>query len=62
LSEAVEGLFAERLPADIGGVITLDKDGNPYVKFNTIGMFRGILDSEGMARVGIWEDEISFTL
>eukprot|EP01040_Poterioochromonas_malhamensis_P004118 gene4118-4409_t len=62
LFEAVEGAFAERIPADTGGLIAIDKNGDCCMRFNTVGMFRGQLDHEGSAKVGIWEEEETFRL
>lgn len=63
LEEAVKGCFAERIPEDTGGLITLDAHGNYQMKFNTIGMFRGMIDStSNQAKVGIWAEEENYPL
>jgi beta-aspartyl-peptidase (threonine type) len=41
-------------PGD-GGVITVDRDGEIAMVFNTGGMFRGAADSGGRFEVAIWE-------
>ncbi|MCE1199469.1 MAG: isoaspartyl peptidase/L-asparaginase [Marinilabiliales bacterium] len=40
-----------------GGVIALDKEGNISMKFNTSGMFRGYIRSDGTQYVGIFSGE-----
>ncbi|MBN8886484.1 MAG: isoaspartyl peptidase/L-asparaginase [Rudaea sp.] len=40
-----------------GGVIALDKDGNIAMPFNTDGMFRGWVDSDGKTHVAIYSGE-----
>jgi beta-aspartyl-peptidase (threonine type) len=37
-----------------GGLIALDKDGNFAMLFNTTGMYRGFIDSEGKTHVAIY--------
>ncbi|HEX8097139.1 MAG TPA: isoaspartyl peptidase/L-asparaginase [Pyrinomonadaceae bacterium] len=39
-----------------GGVIVLDKDGNVAMPFNTSGMYRGYIDSNGKMVVQIYKD------
>ena len=39
-----------------GGLIALDKDGNVTMPFNTEGMYRGTLSSEGKIEVFIYKD------
>jgi beta-aspartyl-peptidase (threonine type) len=36
-----------------GGIIAVDGKGNPVMKFNTTGMFRGYVKSDGTRFVGI---------
>ena len=38
-----------------GGLIVLDAKGNYAMRFNTRGMFRGMIGSDGIARVEIFE-------
>ncbi|MFO7852894.1 MAG: isoaspartyl peptidase/L-asparaginase family protein [Bacteroidota bacterium] len=40
-----------------GGVVSLDKYGNIAMPFNTEGMFRGFVDSDGDRAVHIYKDE-----
>ena len=40
-----------------GGVVCLDNKGNPAMIFNTSGMFRGYMNSEGKRRIAMFEDE-----
>jgi len=40
-----------------GGVIAIDHDGNVAMPFNTKGMYRGSIDTEGKVYIGIYEDE-----
>jgi len=40
-----------------GGVIAIDHDGNIAMPFNTKGMYRGSIDTEGKVYIGIYEDE-----
>ena len=56
LAEAArEVVFNKLLPAGgTGGVIAVDKDGNYTMTFNTSGMFRGALTSEGVKEVAIF--------
>ena len=58
LEEAAQELIMNILteyPAN-GGIIALDKDGNPAMVFNTTAMFRGFINSEGDVMVGIFAD------
>ncbi|MEM6841706.1 MAG: isoaspartyl peptidase/L-asparaginase [Bacteroidota bacterium] len=40
-----------------GGVIAIDGQGNIAMPFNTKGMYRGSIDTEGKVYIGIYEDE-----
>lgn len=40
-----------------GGVIGLDEKGNVVMSMNCGGMFRGYIDKEGKAKVGVYWDE-----
>jgi beta-aspartyl-peptidase (threonine type) len=40
-----------------GGVIAVDKDGNISMPFNTEGMYRGSVDTDGNIYIGIYGDE-----
>ncbi|TFK23734.1 N-terminal nucleophile aminohydrolase [Coprinopsis marcescibilis] len=41
----------------LGGVIALDNEGNVAMTLNTNGMFRGVVRSDGVPRVAIFEDD-----
>jgi L-asparaginase / beta-aspartyl-peptidase len=45
-----------------GGVVALDRDGNVSMPFNTPGMYRGYMDSQGRAVVMIYSDDPGVTL
>jgi L-asparaginase / beta-aspartyl-peptidase len=55
LQEAADEMIHKRLKPGDGGIIAVDKDGNYVMTFNTIGMFRGAANSEGIFEVKIWE-------
>lgn len=57
-SEATKQTVFDTLPPDSGGLIVVDAQGNYSMEFNTPGMFRGICDSNGLCKVGIWEEMI----
>jgi beta-aspartyl-peptidase (threonine type) len=40
-----------------GGLIALDKDGNVAMPFNTAGMYRGYIKSDGSIYIGIYGAE-----
>jgi len=40
-----------------GGIITLDKDGNIAMPFNTAGMYRGWVKADGQAHTAMYKDE-----
>ncbi|MFZ9028999.1 MAG: isoaspartyl peptidase/L-asparaginase [Crocinitomicaceae bacterium] len=40
-----------------GGLISLDKDGNVAMPFNTAGMYRGYVTSDGKIHVYIYGEE-----
>lgn len=44
------------LPPECGGVIAVNAAGDVVMEFNSLGMFRASVSSDGIARVGIWED------
>jgi beta-aspartyl-peptidase (threonine type) len=43
--------------ADTGGAIAMDHDGNIRMPFNTEGMYRGYIDTQGKQVVAIYKDE-----
>jgi len=53
--EAAEEVVMNVLRPGDGGVITVDREGNIAMVFNTGGMFRGAADSGGRLEVAIWE-------
>ena len=55
LRDAMEMAVHEKLKPQDGGVIGVDRFGNIYQAYNTVGMFRGAADSEGLFEVKIWE-------
>jgi beta-aspartyl-peptidase (threonine type) len=55
LKEACYEMIYKRLPAESGGIIALDKDGNYEMPFNTNSMMRGVANSEGEFKVEIWK-------
>lgn len=57
LEEAMNFVLTERLNPGDAGFIGVDSKGNISMQMNTIGMFRGSVDSNGNKRVMIWKDE-----
>jgi len=59
LNEAAELVINEKLAkaGGTGGIVSVDKYGNIAMPFNTEGMFRGFVDSEGNRAVYIYRDE-----
>ncbi len=53
LDEAIDSVFAETLPDDVGGLIAIDRQGHVVTKFNTPGMSRAAGDSDGLHLVKI---------
>jgi L-asparaginase / beta-aspartyl-peptidase len=58
LQQAANEMVMKRLPAlgGDGGLIALDRDGNFTMPFNTEGMYRGYVDSNGKVVVKIYKD------
>jgi L-asparaginase / beta-aspartyl-peptidase len=58
LTEAANAVIHERLTemGGTGGVIALDRDGTIAMPFNTAGMYRGYVDTEGNVVVEIYRD------
>ena len=56
VGEAAETVIFEVLEPGIGGVITLDSQGNVAMPFNTEGMYRGFILSSGESLVEIFKD------
>lgn len=62
LQEAAESVIVDELPrmepdGGSGGVIALDHDGNIAMPFNTPGMYRGYIDTDGTMVIRIYRDE-----
>lgn len=55
LKEACDEMIYKRLPAESGGIIALDKDGNYEMPFNTNSMMRAVANSNGEFKVEIWK-------
>ncbi|MCH8011215.1 MAG: isoaspartyl peptidase/L-asparaginase [Candidatus Marinimicrobia bacterium] len=58
LNEATEEVVMKKLVklGGSGGVIAIDKDGNVAMPFNTEGMYRGYVDSNGKVIVKIYRE------
>lgn len=61
LAEAADRTLAEvaALGGD-GGLIVLDAQGRFAMRFNTSGMFRGSIGDDGIARTGIFSDDVDY--
>ncbi|MEM7512363.1 MAG: isoaspartyl peptidase/L-asparaginase [Bacteroidota bacterium] len=59
LAEAGDGVVMGTLVEEggSGGLISVDKDGNVHMPFNTSGMYRGYVKSTGESSIGIYKDE-----
>ena len=59
LAEAADEIIQHRLPemGGDGGIIAMDKHGNISLSFNTQGMNRGLIGTDGKLRVAIFKDE-----
>ena len=55
LREAMDIAVHKKLKPQDGGIIGVDRFGNIHQAYNTIGMYRGSADSEGLFEVRIWE-------
>lgn len=58
VKDAANELIMKKVPAlgGDGGLIALDKDGNVAMPFNTAGMYRGTVTSDGKIEVLIYKD------
>jgi beta-aspartyl-peptidase (threonine type) len=56
VSQAAETVIFDVLEPGIGGVITLDSEGNVAMPFNTEGMYRGFILSTGESLVEIFKE------
>ena len=59
LQEAASEVIQRKNPAlgGTGGIVSIDKDGNVAMEFNTAGMYRAYMNSEGELIIGIYKDE-----
>lgn len=57
LEEAMNFVLTERLNPGDAGFIGVDHEGNISMQMNTVGMFRGSVNSHGNRTVLIWENE-----
>jgi L-asparaginase / beta-aspartyl-peptidase len=55
LKEAAEQVVLKELDKNDGGIISVDKNGNIAMVFNSIGMYRAAANSDGHKEVKIWE-------
>jgi L-asparaginase / beta-aspartyl-peptidase len=55
LKDATDEIIYHILQPDDGGLISVDKNGNYAMPFNTEGMFRGVANSSGIFEVKIWK-------
>jgi beta-aspartyl-peptidase (threonine type) len=59
LQEAASEVIQKKVPSlgGDGGIVALDKDGNISMEFNTAGMYRAYINTEGKLFIGIYKDE-----
>lgn len=59
LQEAARTVIQEKLPAlgGDGGIVAIDHEGNVAMEFNTAGMYRATMNSEGKLEIGIYGEE-----
>lgn len=59
LQEAATEVIQKKVPAlgGDGGIVAIDKDGNVAMEFNTAGMYRASMNSEGELIVKIYKDK-----
>ena len=55
LKDAADELIYKTLGENTGGLISVDKDGNFAMPFNTNGMLRGVANSKGLFEVKVWK-------
>lgn len=55
LKQACDEMIYKILPAESGGIIAIDKDGNFEMPFNTKSMMRAVANSEGEFKIEIWK-------
>ncbi|MFT5437966.1 MAG: beta-aspartyl-peptidase (threonine type) [Ulvibacter sp.] len=59
LQEAAREVIQKKIPAlgGTGGIVSIDKDGKVAMEFNTAGMYRAHMNSEGELIIGIYKNE-----
>jgi len=59
LQEAATEVIQNKVPAlgGDGGIVSIDKDGNVAMEFNTAGMYRAHMNAQGDLYIGIYKDE-----
>ena len=59
VQEAASEVIQKKIPAlgGDGGIVSIDKDGNVAMEFNTAGMYRAHMNSKGDLIIGIYKDE-----
>jgi len=59
LQEAAEEVIQKKVPAlgGDGGIVSIDKDGNVAMEFNTAGMYRAHMNAAGELIIGIYKAE-----
>lgn len=58
LQEAAKEVIQKKVPAlgGDGGIVSIDKDGNVAMEFNTAGMYRAHMNAKGALTIGIYKD------
>lgn len=58
LQEAASEVIQKKVPAlgGDGGIVAIDKNGNVAMEFNTSGMYRANMNSEGKLTIGIYKE------
>jgi beta-aspartyl-peptidase (threonine type) len=62
LLQATKESVFDVLPAETGGLVTVNAKGEYAMEFNSKGMFRAMCNSNGIAKIGIWEDDIDINI
>ena len=55
LNEGANYVIQQKMEPNTAGIITVDKNGNISMPFNTTGMFRAAADANGYRTIKIWE-------
>jgi beta-aspartyl-peptidase (threonine type) len=60
LEEAARIVVNEKLveQSGEGGLVAVDREGNVTMPFNSDGMYRGFMKSDGTSFIGIFRDEL----